>query len=44
MLYDEAGRSEAAIAPARIVTVPYYQWGNRKPGGEKAAWLRKGRA
>jgi DUF1680 family protein len=38
--YLEAGRAGLRRIPVRIVAVPYHQWGNRKPGGEMAVWLR----
>lgn len=37
-LYAEA-RSRK-YSPARIVAVPYHQWGNRDPGAEMRVWLR----
>jgi uncharacterized protein len=39
--YRELGRSERNRRSARVVLVPYHQWGNRKPGGEMAVWLRE---
>ena len=32
--------ADRASVPARIVAVPYHQWGNRAPGGEMRVWLR----
>jgi hypothetical protein len=32
--------AERRSIPARIVAVPYHQWGNRRLGGEMRVWLR----
>lgn len=32
--------TEIDLAPCDIILVPYYQWGNRKPGQEMRVWLR----
>jgi DUF1680 family protein len=38
-LYGEL-RSEGVSEPRTIILVPYYQWGNRRPGQEMRVWLR----
>jgi DUF1680 family protein len=36
--YQDAGAR--TFSPARIVAVPYHQWGNRERGAEMRVWLR----
>lgn len=40
-LYRSIGDRDSTKETVRVTAIPYYAWGNRKPGGEMLVWMQR---